>query len=203
LLVEGIFTHFAMADDKNKDYTKNQFDLFTYFCEKLEQSGINTGLKHCCNSAAILNFKEMHLDMVRPGIILYGLPPDNDLDSVREYDLRPAMELKSVISYVKEVRDGVSVSYGGTFTTKQSAKIATLPIGYADGFSRILSNNTEILINKKRARIIVGYVMDQCMADVTDINNVSTSNVATIFGQDGDEFISACKIASDLGTIRV
>lgn len=196
----GIFTHFAAADE-NSSFTKHQFDLFMYFCDRLKDKGIDVGLRHCCNSAGLINYPEMHLDIVRPGIILYGLPPDNKLSSIEKFGLRPAMELKTAISYIKQIRENTSVSYGRIYTAPKEVRIATLPIGYADGFSRIFSNGADVLINGKRASVVGRVCMDQCMVDVTGIPDADTSSTVTIFGHDGDQFISACKIAEYLGTI--
>ena len=197
----GIFTHFAAADDEKSSFTQHQFDLFMYFCSRLKDRGIDVGLRHCCNSAGLINYPNMHLDMVRPGIILYGLPPDNDPKSIEKYGLRPAMELKTAISYIKEIRENTSVSYGRIYTAPKPVRIATLPIGYADGFSRIFSNGADVLINGHRASVVGRVCMDQCMVDVTGIPDVNTSSTVTIFGRDGEQFISACKIAEYLGTI--
>ena len=196
----GIFTHFAVADE-DAAFTRRQFDLFMYFCNTLEGKGIDVGLRHCCNSAGLINYPDMHLDIVRPGIILYGLPPDNKLESIEPFGLRPAMELKTAISYIKEIDENTPVSYGRIYTAPKKVRLATLPIGYADGFSRIFSNGADVLINGCTASVVGRVCMDQCMVDVSNIEGVDTSCIVTIFGHDGEHFISACKIAEYLGTI--
>lgn len=196
LIGEGIFTHFATADydnDENGEHTKKQFDLFKDIIDKLSQKGVNFSLRHCSNSAATLDYPQYHLDMVRPGIILYGLNPSSYFE---KYDLKPAFKLKSVISMIKEIKKGDSISYGRTFTAEKNMKVATIPVGYADGYPRLLSNNGFVLVNGKKAPILGRVCMDQCIVDITDIDNVSVGDNVVLFGEDGltiDDYSHLCQ----------
>lgn len=177
---EGVFTHFAMSDS-DEAYTKEQYERFVSAIEYLENEGFDFKIKHCCNSAAFLNFKEMHLDAVRPGIILYGLTPDENMNI--DKDFLPVMSFKSVVSMVKRVSAGETVSYGRTHTFKSNAKVATVTAGYADGVLRLLSNKGRVLINGKSAPIVGRICMDQFCVDVTDIDDVKAGDTVTIFGE--------------------
>ena len=195
MIAEGIFTHFATSDydnDENGEHTKMQFKLFTDVINKLLANGIEIPLRHCSNSAATLDKPEYHLDMVRPGIIMYGLNPSSYFT---KYDLRPAFKLKSVVSLIKEIEPGDAVSYGRTFTADKKMKVATIPVGYADGYSRLLSNKGYVLINGKKANILGRICMDQCIVDITDIDNVSVGDKVLLFGDDGlttDDYSKLC-----------
>ena len=200
---EGIFTHFASADEEAGDgdaYTRRQFALFMEVLEKLERRGIRFPLRHCCNSAGVLRYPEMHLDMVRPGIILYGLAPEPWME--RMLPLRPAMELKTVISMVKTVPAGTKVSYGRQFTAEKEARIATVPIGYADGYARCLSNRADMLVGGQRAQVVGRICMDQCMLDVTGIPAAREGMTITVFGRDQDAVLPAEEFAALSGTIH-
>lgn len=202
LYPEGIFTHFASADEGNggEEYTRIQFELFMNMTERLSARGINFDLRHCCNSAGIIEYPEMHLDLVRPGIILYGLSPSDDLR--KKLDLRPVMELKSVVSMVKTIEEGTCVSYGRSFVSGNRMKIATVPVGYADGYPRNLSNVADVLINGFRAPVVGRVCMDQLMVDVTEFENVSQGTTVTVFGKDGEESITADELAQKGGIIN-
>lgn len=200
LELEGIFTHFAVSDEPENDFTKIQFGRFMDVIDKLEKNGLTFKIRHCCNSAGLLNFPEMQLDMVRPGIILYGLTPAAGMPM--PIKLRPVMSLKTIISQVKTLTPSTAISYGMKFVTKGETRVATLPIGYADGFSRSLSNSAEVLIRGKRARIVGRVCMDQCMADVTDIPNASENDIVTVIGRDGDDVITMEEVAERMGTIN-
>lgn len=195
LIPEGIFTHFATADfdnDSDGKHTKKQFELFEDCIEKLKEKGISFALRHCSNSAATLENPEYHLDMVRPGIILYGLNPS---DYFSKYGLKPVFTLKSVVSMIKEIEKGDTVSYGKTFTADKKMKIATVPIGYADGYSRSLSNKGYVIINGKKAEILGRVCMDQMMVDISNIENVKVDDEVILFGNDlltTDEFSALC-----------
>ncbi len=183
LNANGIFTHLSCADeasDSAVNYTRMQFERFQNTVSLLEKNGISFAVKHCCNSAGMLHYPEMHLDMVRPGIIQYGLHPTAD-DII---SLKPVMQLKSVISHIKEVESGESISYGRTFSSSRPMKIATVTIGYADGYSRSLSNKAYALVHGKKAAVIGRVCMDQLMLDITDIPDVCTGDVVTLFGTD-------------------
>ena len=196
LIREGIFTHFATADfdnDENGEHTKKQYLLFIDCIKKLKDEGIEFELKHCCNSAGTLKYSEYHLDMVRPGIILYGLNPSSCFDS---FDLKPAFMLKSIISMIKEINAGDCVSYGRTFTADKKLKVATIPVGYADGYSRSLSNKGYVVINGRRANILGRVCMDQMIVDVTDIEKIKVGDEVLLFGDKEisiDEYSSLCK----------
>jgi alanine racemase len=198
--LEGVFTHFAVADEMKNKFTERQFFLFSHFYKELEKMGVIFPIKHCCNSAGVLNYPEYHLDMVRPGILLYGFTPNQKEMEIEGF--YPAMELKTIVSHIKTVEEGTPVSYGMIYKTPCVKKIATLPIGYADGYSRILSNGAEVIIDGKRAQIVGRICMDQCMADVTAIDDVKQGDEATVFGKSGAETISVEEIAENLGTVN-
>ncbi|HEX2938776.1 MAG TPA: alanine racemase [Ruminiclostridium sp.] len=198
--LEGIFTHFAVSDEPEKGFTKIQFARFMDIIEKLSQKGLNFRLRHCCNSAGLLNFPEMQLDMVRPGIILYGMTPSEGMPLPIE--LKPTMALKTVISQVKTLAGGTAISYGMKYVTDGEKRVATLPVGYADGFARCLSNRADVLICGKRARIIGRVCMDQCMIDVSEIDEAAENKVVTVIGRDGGDTVSMEEIAGFMGTIN-
>ena len=181
---EGVFTHFPVADgisEPDKQYTKAEFERFVTAVKYLEENGFNFKLKHCCNSAAFLSFSNMHLDAVRPGIILYGLTPSTNLEISKEF--KPVMSFKSVVSQVKTVSAGETVSYGKTYTFEKNTRVATVTAGYADGVLRLLSNKGRVLINGKYAKIVGRICMDQFCVDVTDIENVKEGDTVTLFGE--------------------
>ncbi|OGO79650.1 MAG: alanine racemase [Clostridiales bacterium GWC2_40_7] len=201
LVMEGIMTHFASADESNIDYTYRQFELFIDFCNRLERAGIRPPLRHVCNSAAVLRFPEMHLEMVRPGLLLYGLYPSADME-ISSVLLRPVMSLKACIININCIPEGAALSYGRTHVTKRKSLIATVPIGYGDGFPRRLSNNGKILIGGEFAPIVGTICMDQCLADITEIGDpVSVGDEVVLFGKQGRNEISVEEIAGKLGTI--
>lgn len=182
--IEGIFSHFAASDEYDASYTHLQFDRFMDVCQRLESKGLNIPIKHICNSAGIMMYPEMHLDMVRPGVILYGMYPSDEVDKSR-LDLIPAMTLKSTITHVKEVEAGRGVSYGREYITKGVTKIATVPIGYADGYLRRLAKEGKMIVNGVKVPIIGRICMDQCMIDVTNVNNTDRGDEVIIFGREG------------------
>ncbi|MFU0826848.1 MAG: Alanine racemase [Lachnoclostridium sp.] len=192
--IEGLFSHFACADEKDKTSAKNQLRRYLAFVKKLEKEGITIPIKHIANSAGIIDLPEAELDMVRSGISTYGLYPSDEVNKDR-LKLKPAMELKSHVSFVKEVDPGVGVSYGSTYVTTRKTKIATIPVGYGDGYPRCLSSKGRVLIHGKSAPIIGRICMDQFMVDVTDIANVNQGDSVTLIGKDGDEFISVEEVA--------
>ncbi|MGN1051041.1 MAG: alanine racemase, partial [Acutalibacteraceae bacterium] len=194
IIIEGMFTHFATADCKDKTFAKEQFARFIDFNTRLKKRGVNIECLHCANSAAIMEMKETHLNAVRSGIITYGLYPSDEVDMTSLY-LLPAMELKSHISYIKTLEKGVSIGYGATFVTERKTVVATIPVGYADGYPRCLSNVGEVLIRGKRAKIIGRVCMDQFMVDVTDIKNVSVMDTVTLIGRDGIDFLSVEEVS--------
>ncbi len=191
LEVEGIFTHFARADEMDKSSAFAQLTLFNDFVERLERElGLSVPIKHCSNSAGILEMPSANLDMVRAGIALYGLAPSDQVD-MGKAPIQPALSLRSRVVYVKTIHQGQSVSYGGTFTARQDTRVATIPVGYGDGYPRSLSNRGYVLIRGKRAPILGRVCMDQLMADVTDIEGAAEGDQVTLLGQDGGERISA------------
>ncbi len=201
LVPEGIFTHFASADEADDGgYTQLQFERFMRVVELAESLGVHFSLRHCCNSAATLRFPHMHLDMVRAGIILYGIKPDRWMGDLLT-GIRPVMELKTTVSMVKELPADTPLSYGRTYTTESCRRVATVPIGYADGYLRQLSNRASMLIHGQRAPQIGRVCMDQCMLDVTGIPHVEEGSVVTVFGEDGEAILPVDELASLCGTI--
>lgn len=193
---EGVFTHFAVSDEgeKGKDFTTEQYKRFKALLYRLSREGITFKIRHCANSAGILDYLETHMDMVRAGIILYGLYPSGCTGN--RPLLKPALELKSVVSHLKTVHEGYTVSYGREYTASRDTKIATIPIGYADGYPRILgARNAELLINGKRCKITGRICMDQLMADVSELKNVKVGDSVVLIGRSGDEKILADEIA--------
>lgn len=201
IVIEGIFTHFAVADEKDRTYTQRQFELFENIMEELNRIGVLIPIRHVSNSAAIIQYPEMTLEAVRPGVILYGIYPSSEVDR-NIIDLKPAMTLKANIILVKDVDAGVSVSYGRKFTTNRPSKVATIPIGYADGYSRLLTGKSRVIVNGQYAPVVGSICMDQCMIDVTDIEgSVKTGDEVVLIGKKGDLEITADEIASLIGTI--
>jgi len=193
--IEGIFTHFAQADEYDKTFTKEQIQKFRKMIAMMEDRGVSIPVKHCSNSAGIAEIREANMDMVRAGITLYGLWPSEEVDQ-NSLDLKPVMELKTHVAYVKDLEAGRAISYGGTFITKRDSRIATIPVGYADGYCRGLSNTGSVLIHGKRAPICGRVCMDQFMVDVTDIPDVKIGDEVTLIGRDGDEVITMEEVGS-------
>jgi len=198
--IEGIYTHFADADNQDGTYTNYQFNKLLEVVTYLENNGVYIPLKHCCNSAATIQFPEMHLDMVRVGVSLYGLYPEEHLESF--ISLRPAMSLKTKPVYFKTVKEKEPISYGCTFVPQEDALIATMPIGYADGLSRLLSNKGYVTLKNKKAPIVGRICMDQSMIDVSHIPNVTTDDVITIFGDPKEGHIPIGEVAKIMNTIH-
>ncbi len=186
--LEGVFSHFATADEGDLSRARKQKELFDEFTAELEKMGISFSLRHMSNSAGIINFDEKY-DMVRAGIVLYGLYPSHEVDE-RLLHVKPAMRWVAKISHVKTLPSGREISYGGTYVTKKETVVATVPVGYADGYPRCLSNIGEVLVKGKRAPIIGRICMDQFMIDVTDIEGVDLGTEVTLVGRDGDEYLS-------------
>lgn len=201
LTIEGLFTHFACADEKDKSYSELQIDRYDKFVELLEEKDINIPIKHMCNSAGIMEFDHHRFDMVRSGIITYGLYPSEDVnkDAIK---LKPALQWKTHVVNVKNVDSGHGVSYGATYITKNKTKIATISIGYADGYPRALSSKAKVLIHGSYAPIIGRVCMDQMMIDVTDIDNVEIEDEVTLVGQDGRNAISVEELAGMAGSFN-
>lgn len=202
LKFEGIFTHFSSADsfeENDIEYTDRQYKLFCQTVKELENCGNSFKYVHCCNSAASALRNNDNGNLIRPGIILYGLPPAASVKT--NFNLKPIMSVKSAISMVKTIETGTSLNYGRTFTAKKPMRVATVPIGYADGYPRVLSNRGHVLVNGKKAPILGRICMDQMTVDVSDIENVTIGTIATVIGTDGNFTISFDDIAEMCNTI--
>lgn len=187
--IEGMFTHFANADEVDKTPTMVQINLFQQMCQMIEEKGIKIPIKHCSNSAGIVDIPEANMNMVRAGIILYGLWPSDDVNK-RNIDLQPVMSLKSHISYIKDLEAGRKISYGGVYVTPEEQKIATVPVGYGDGYARSLSDKGYVLVRGQKAPICGRICMDQFMINVSHIDGVRVGDAVTLLGQDGKECIA-------------
>ncbi len=197
LRAEGVFTHFACADEPERDdYTRMQMRRFEAVLAALEREGLRPALRHAANSAATLRFPMTHYDLVRTGIAMYDAPPVGS-----DAALRPAMRWVTRASLVKEIEAGESVSYGAAFTAARPTRVMTLPVGYADGYRRALAGQASVLVRGRRAPIIGRVCMDQCMADVTDIPSCAAGDEVVLMGAQGDAAISAEELAGWMGTI--
>lgn len=192
--IEGIFTHYAKADEVNKNYSYEQKKKFLHFIESLEQAGITFSLKHIDNSAGTMEMNDDDFDMVRLGIVTYGLYPSEEID--RSVVIKPVMSLIAHVSHVKTLPAGVGVSYGWTYVTCKETKIATITAGYADGYPRALSNKGRVIINGQYAPIIGRVCMDQFMIDVTNIPDVSVKDEVILIGGTEDKYISVEEVAA-------
>lgn len=195
LCTEGLFTHFAKADEKEKIYTIQQHRLFMKMKEMLEQRNVSIRYYDCDNSAGIIDFPDLKHDLARAGIATYGMYPSDEVnrEAVR---LRPALSLVSHVTFVKDVEPGTAISYGGTFVAEKKMKVATIPVGYGDGYPRSLSNKGSVLIHGKRARILGRVCMDQFMADVTDIPETTFMDPVVLIGTDGEDSITVDELAA-------
>lgn len=196
--IEGMFTHFAKADELDKAPANRQFERYMHFAHRLEEAGVAIPLKHVSNSAALMELADMNLDLVRAGISIYGIYPSEEVsrDSMK---LTPAMSLHSRIVYIKEIETGTQISYGGTFTAPHPMRIATIPVGYGDGYPRMLSNKGFVLIREKRARILGRICMDQFMVDVTDIPEAQELDEVILVGRQGNEEITVDELGDLCG----
>jgi alanine racemase len=202
--VEGLFTHFADADNIDPTFTWEQFRRFVALTEHLARRGIHIPIKHCCNSAAAMKYPDMHLDMVRVGISMYGLSPLNEGERqvyAKAYPLEEAMQLKTTVSFLKKVEQHQPISYSLTYRTEEESLIATLPVGYADGLSRLLSNKGSVLVRGTRAPIRGKVCMDQIMIDVTTLAGVQLGEEVVIFGMSEGAHLSILEFASLMQTI--
>lgn len=195
--LEGMFSHFAASDAADKASAYKQLKAFQKAIENVEAENITVPLRHMANSAAILEMPEAHFDMVRAGIILYGLWPSEEV--ARTIALKPALKLKAKVAYVKKVAAGQAISYGGIFVTKRDSVIATLPIGYADGYTRMLTGKAQVAVRGQKAPVVGKICMDQCMVDVTDVAGVKAGDEVVLFG--GGEIL-VDEVARLLGTIN-
>lgn len=197
--LEGLFTHFARADEADKSFYQTQFERYQEFLSYLKEYGVTIPVRHCSNSAGIVeNLDSNQMDMVRAGICIYGLYPSDEVDRNR-VKLTPAMEIKSFITYIKEIAPGTPVSYGSTFVSEHAMRVATIPTGYADGYNRGLSNRGSVLIRGKRAKILGRICMDQFMVDVTDIPEAEEDDEVTLIGKDGEDEITVEEMAACFG----
>ena len=199
--IEGLFTHFSCADMTDKTYTRQQMERYDYFVKLLSENDIHIPVKHICNSAGIMEFDHHRYDMVRSGIILYGLYPSDEVDK-NALELSPAMSWKSHVVNIMEPEMNRGISYGATYVTTHPCRIATVSIGYADGYPRSLSNKGWMLIHGKKAPIVGRVCMDQTMVDITDIPDVKIEDVVTLIGQDGSERISVEDMADLAGSFN-
>lgn len=201
IYIEGIYTHFAKADEEDKTYTITQFNLYLDMINILEEKGLSVEIKHVSNSATIIDLPDFTLDMVRAGIMIYGLYPSNQVNR-KNIDLKPAMTLKAKVSHLKILPKGTGISYGQIFKTERESKIATVPVGYADGFTRLFTGKAEIYINGKRANVVGKICMDQCMIDVTEIEDVKVGDEVVIFGYGEEGYPHLDELAEKIGTIN-
>ncbi len=199
--IKGLFSHFATADEKDKTYARQQISMFEHWTEVLGELGVPTCFRTHANSAAVMELPEANFDAVRPGIIIYGCYPSNEVDK-SIIDLKPAMSLKANISFIKTVPAGTSISYGRKFTTERVSIIATLPLGYADGYPRFLSGKGRVLVKGRFAPVVGNICMDQCMIDVTDIPGVELGDEVVLIGRQGENEILADEVAEKTGTIN-
>ncbi len=201
LELEGIFTHFAASDSADKTHARGQLQLFLEVLARLKRDGLEVAVRHAANSAAVIELPESHLDLVRPGIALYGLRPSDEVDLSR-VRLTPAMALKTRIVHLKQVPAGTCVSYGMTHRTPAPTVIATIPTGYADGYRRLLSSRGEMLVGGRRVPVVGRVCMDLTMLDVGAVPSPRVEDEVVIFGRQGDETITADDLARALGTIN-
>ena len=193
LVMEGMFTHFAKSDEEDKTFTKEQLEKYLWMKEELKKRNVTFTYYHCSNSAGIIDLEEANMDIVRAGITTYGMYPSDEVEKDK-VPLKPAMELISHVAHVKWLTEGKPVSYGGTYITTRPTKVATIPVGYGDGYPRSLSNKGYVLIHGQKAPIIGRVCMDQFMVDVTAIEDVEFGDKVVIFGRDGKEFLSVDKL---------
>ncbi len=200
IVMEGLFSHFSDADSEKKEYSEKQNKRYKYFIEKLQERDIFFNTKHIGNSATIIDLPEYHYDMVRPGIILYGYYPS---DQVRkdEIDLKPVLSLKAKIANIKKVEKNEYIGYGRKYQCYGESIIGTLPIGYADGYSRMLSGFAKVIVNGDIVPVVGRICMDQCMIDLTQIDNINIGDEVILIGEDGNNKLNADYIASCLNTI--
>ncbi len=201
IIIEGLFSHFSSADEDDKEYTKAQLDKYNDFYEKLKEKGVNVSIRHIANSAAIIDLPESHFEAVRPGIILYGYYPSNEVLK-EKINLKPVMSLKTNIVHIKKLPVGEYISYGRKFKTSRESIIATLPVGYADGYTRLLFDKAKVIVNGRFVPVIGRICMDQCMVDATDIPEVKLGDEVILMGQQGEMKFTADDIAELIGTIN-
>jgi alanine racemase len=200
LVLEGLYTHFAVADLPDKAFTRHQFEVFSAVARRLEASGFSFPLKHVSNSAATIDLPDMALQIVRCGIALYGLRPAADVHPA--VSLQPALTLKSRVSRVRTLPTGTSISYGRTYVTEEPTRVALVPVGYGDGYHRLISNRGAVLIRGKRAPIVGRVCMDQFVVNVSDIPGVRLHDEVVLIGGQGEGHIAAEEVAGWAATIN-
>lgn len=200
LETEGIFSHFATADSEDKAYAMVQLQKFNTLCDQLKKACVSIPIRHIQNSAGIVDLN-IPFEMAREGIILYGMRPSSEVDLAKIGGVKPVMSLRTHIVHLATLPAGTPVSYGCTYVTARETKVATLSVGYADGYPRLLSGKAKVIINGVEVPLIGRICMDQCMADVTELDDVAIGSVATLFGSDGDSYISQDDLAEAIGTI--
>lgn len=197
---EGVFTHFAVSDEPDNDFTITQFKRFMSTIAEVEKRwGASFEIKHCANSGAVINFRDYALDMVRPGIMTYGMYPGTETGNI---ELRPAMSLKSRVYAINQLQPGDTVSYGRGYVVENPMRVAVVPIGYADGLSRCLSGQLELIIRGRRCKQIGRICMDMCMVDISELDCCDTGDIVTVIGTDGHERITADELAAKQGSIN-
>jgi len=201
LKIKGMFSHFATADEKDKTYANDQLNNYVTFYKKLQDAGVDINYRTLANSAAIMEIPAAHFDAVRPGIILYGCYPSCEVDK-NQLSIKPVMSIKAIIVYLKKVGPNFSVSYGRKFTTGRESLIATLALGYADGYPRYLSGKGRVIVNGVYAPVVGNICMDQCMIDVTDVPNVKLGDEVVLMGGKGDLTFLVDEIGEKTGTIN-
>lgn len=202
LLIEGVFTHFPVADSidgADENFTRTQFERFTSMLTTLQGVGIKPEIRHCCNSGASILYPEYAMDMIRPGIATYGVLPSGDLRG--RINLKPVMSLRSTIFQIRDFEPNITVSYGRTYTTRDPERIAVVGIGYADGLSRSFSNNISFLLHGKRVPQVGRICMDMCMIDISKVPEAQVNDVVTVFGEDGGDEIEVESLSNRLNTI--
>lgn len=199
--VEGLFSHFSTSDEEDKEYTNSQLEKYKWFIEKLNNKNVYIKIKHIANSAAIMDLPDTHFDAVRPGIILYGYYPSEEVHK-EKLPLKPVMTLKTNIVHIKKVRSGEYISYGRKFKCERDSVIATIPVGYADGYTRLMYPKAKVIINDKFAPVVGRICMDQCMVDITDLEGVELGDEVILMGESEHLRFNADDIADILGTIN-
>ncbi|MGL5648048.1 MAG: alanine racemase [Clostridium sp.] len=199
--IAGLFTHFSTADEEDKTYTKMQVEKYKWVVKELEKRKINVGIKHIANSATIIDLEEYYYDGVRPGIILYGYYPSEEVNK-EKIKIKPALTLKSNVVHLKEVDEGTYISYGRKYVTKDREKIATLPIGYADGYTRLLSGKAKVIIKDTLVPVVGQICMDQCMVNVDKVKDIKVGDEVILLGESNHCIYNADNIAKEIGTIN-
>ena len=200
ICLEGLFSHLSCADERDRAMTDAQFEKFIYVKNILEKENIKFLYKHICNSAGTIEYPEYHMDMVRPGIIIYGLYPDGNINR-KKLNLIPAMTVKARITRIEEIPENTPVSYGATYKTTKKSKLATVPIGYADGYLRCLSGTAVMTVGGVKVPVVGRICMDQCMIDVSSVNNISVGDEVIVFGNGGDNSPTVETLAKNAGTV--